>query len=146
MIISAKGIELVQHFEGLRLISYLDPVGIATIGYGHTGKEVKLGQKITNDEATRLLTLDLAHAEKTVDAAVKPEIEQHQFDALVSLVFNIGSGAFNKSTLLRLLNQRAVDAAADQFLRWDKAGGKTLLGLTHRRAAERQMFLGNPWT
>jgi lysozyme len=145
MITSQNGISLIQHFEGLRLKGYLDPIGIPTIGYGHTGRDVKVGQIITGDEATRLLTIDLGHAEVTVANYVRVELEQHQFDALVSFTFNLGSGNLRRSTLLTLVNAKRWHDASDEFPKWAKAGGKELPGLVHRRYAERLMFLGEPW-
>lgn len=139
---SQRGIDLIKSFEGLRLTAYPDP-GTGgdpwTIGYGHT-KGVKPGMKITENWAEELLRDDLAEFEAAVNGLVKVRLCQHQFDALVSLVFNIGPGAFSDSTLLRLLNAGLYDDAALQFVRWNKGGGKVLSGLTRRRMAERKLF------
>lgn len=140
MNISQQGIELIKKFEGIRYQAYLDSVGIPTIGVGHT-KGVVMGDKITDHQVDEFLRQDLESAEYAVNSLVKVELKQAQFDALVSLVFNIGSGAFSKSTLLKLLNKGRYDMAADQFPRWNLAGGKILLGLTKRRAAERLLFM-----
>ncbi|MHB0805997.1 lysozyme [Stutzerimonas nitrititolerans] len=136
---SQRGIDLIKSFEGLRLTAYDDGVGVQTIGYGHT-KGVKPGMKITENWAEELLRDDLAEFEAAVNGLVKVRLCQHQFDALVSLVFNIGPGAFSDSTLLRLLNAGLYDDAALQFVRWNKGGGKVLSGLTRRRMAERKLF------
>lgn len=140
--INKAGLELVKSFEGLRLKVYLDPVNILTVGYGHTGKELRLGQSITKEKAEELLKADLFSAESAVENCVVRKINDNQFSALVSFAFNVGNGAMKNSTLVKLLNQGAPkEAVADQFLRWNKAGGKALPGLTRRRRAERELFL-----
>lgn len=138
---SEAGIALIQGYEGLRLSAYRDSVGVLTIGYGHTGADVKQGMTITRDEAERLLRDDLHDAESAVEKAVRVPMTQGQFDALVSFVFNLGAGRLQTSTLLRKLNDRNYIGAADEFPRWNKAGGKVLAGLTARRGAERALFL-----
>lgn len=140
MIVSDKGIALIKQFEGLRLQAYQDTGGIWTIGVGHTGTDVVAGLMIDEDEAIRLLKSDLAAAESCVDESVEVEVSQAQFDALVSLTFNIGCNAFRASTLLRLLNAGSYDAAAKQFGRWSKDNGRILPGLVKRRAAEAELF------
>lgn len=122
--------------------AYQDSVGIWTIGYGHTGPDVFEGVTISQEQADRLLAVDLERFARTVEFAVTVPVGQHEFDALVSLTFNIGGGAFRKSTLLKKLNAGDRAGAAAQFARWNKAGGKTLAGLTRRRAAEAKLFLG----
>lgn len=141
MVISEKGLALIKQFESLRLATYKDSVGIPTIGWGHTGPEVKMGQKITQEEAVRLLRADVARFEKAVGRVVRVVLNQNQFDALVSFSFNVGAQALEDSTLLKKLNAGDVQGAADQFPRWNKAGGEVLAGLTRRRAAERSLFL-----
>ncbi|HCJ29398.1 MAG TPA: muraminidase [Pseudomonas sp.] len=139
---SQRGIDLIKSFEGLSLTAYPDPGTGAdpwTIGYGHT-KGVKQGMKITENWAEELLRDDLAEFEAAVNGMVKVRLCQHQFDALVSLTFNIGASAFSDSTLLRLLNSGMYDDAALQFQRWNRAGGNVLAGLTRRRMAERKLF------
>lgn len=131
---------MIEKFEGLRLSAYLDSVGIPTIGVGHTSG-VHLGETITAEDADNILAIDLHHAEQAIYNYVTVELDQNQFDALASLIFNIGGGAFSKSTLLKLLNGGDEVGAANQFLAWNKAGGKVLDGLTRRRAAERELFL-----
>ncbi len=138
---SDAGVALVQGYEGLRLTAYRDSVGVLTIGYGHTGADVKQGMTITRDEAERLLRDDLHDAETAVEKAVRVPMTQGQFDALVSFVFNLGAGRLQTSTLLRKLNDRNYIGAADEFPRWNKAGGEVLAGLTARRGAERALFL-----
>jgi lysozyme len=137
---SSAGIALIKQFEGERLTAYLCPAGILTVGVGHTGPDVKPGQKITSAESEALLRADLARFEKAVSAAVKVPLNQNQFDACVALAFNIGAGAFAGSTLVRLLNGKDYEGAAAQFERWNRAGGKALAGLTRRRAAEAALF------
>ena len=136
---SQRGIDLIKRFEGLRLRAYDDGVGIPTIGYGHTAG-VKPGMTITADQAVQFLREDLHSAERGIDRLVSVHLCQHQFDALASLVFNIGGTAFRDSTLLRKLNAGDYTGAAAQFERWVHGGGKILPGLVKRRAAERAMF------
>lgn len=138
---SAAGIDLIKRFEGCRLAAYLCPGGIATIGYGHTAT-AKLKQTITQQKAEELLRVDLVEREKTVAELVKVPIQQHQFDALVSLTYNIGIGNFKLSTLLKKLNAGNVAGASGQFLVWNRARGEVLPGLDRRRKAEREMFDG----
>ena len=142
MEISHRGIDLIKSFEGLRLSAYPDP-GTGghpwTIGVGHT-KGVHPGMTITEEQAEAFLRDDLHEFEAAVNGLVRVRLCQHHFDALVSLVFNIGPSAFADSTLLRLLNSGMYDDAALQFVRWNKAGGKVMAGLTRRRTAERMLF------
>jgi len=140
MKISQKGIELLKQLEGVRLVAYLDVAGIPTIGYGHT-KNVEMDDVITLERAEALLREDLNEAELCVERQVYFGLAPHQFDALVSLVFNIGVNAFRRSTLLKKLDKMDILGAADEFLRWNKAGGKVSKGLTKRRKIERDVFL-----
>ena len=143
--ISKIGIDLISSFEGIRLNAYDDGVGVWTIGIGTTiypnGTKVKKGDKCTQEQALEYLQHDLKSFEKTVSESVKVPLSQNQFDALVSLAYNIGSGAFKNSTLLKKLNAKDYAGAADQFLVWNKGGGKVLKGLVRRREAERALFL-----
>ena len=143
-----KGLALVKSFEGLCLNAYKCPANVWTIGYGHTGtvdgKPIKAGMKITNDKATELLRKDVSQFEKAVKSYVKVKINQNQFDALVSFAFNVGAGALQGSTILKMINQRKFISAARHFLDWNKArvnGKLTVLnGLTARREAEAALF------
>ena len=136
---SAQGIVLIKRHEGLRLKAYKCPAGVWTIGYGHTSG-VREGFVITEEEATVFLKSDLRTAENTVNAAL-PTINQNQFDALVSFVFNIGSGNFLKSTLLKKAKANPADATIQQeFLKWRLAGGKVLPGLEKRRKDEADLY------
>lgn len=147
MTTSAEIKNFIKSHEGLRLNAYRDPVGIWTIGYGHTAS-AKPGQVITRAQADNLFLKDVQEAEKAVKSLVKVPLNQNQFGALVSFVFNAGAFKFRGSTLLRKLNAGDYKGAADEFLRWDKAGCNTgagcqrLPGLTKRRAEERNFFLG----
>lgn len=145
MTINQDGLDLIKSFEGLYLDAYLDPVDIWTIGYGHI-QGVYEGMTITEVQAEELLRKDLAEFEGYVYKAVQVSINDNQFSALVSFTFNLGAGSLFESTLLKLLNQRDFHGAADQFPRWNKAGGQELPGLTRRRNAERALFLGEDWT
>ena len=143
MRISDAGVELVKRWEGLRLRAYLCPAGVPTIGYGHTktvtARDVNRKRLITHDEAEALLRSDLEAFEAVVNKT--PGLTQHQFDACVSLAFNIGASAFQRSTLRRLLLAGQHAAAAEQFGRWIRAKGQVLPGLISRRADERRLFL-----
>jgi len=144
MQINQTGLDLIKRFEGLRLEAYQDVAGIWTIGYGHI-KTAKPGMKITEKEAEDLLRDDLKDAENAVQSPVKVPVNDNEFSALVSLVFNIGRGAFGKSTALKLLNKDDRIAAADAIELWNKStvGGKKVVipGLVARRAAEKGLFL-----
>jgi lysozyme len=140
MNISQRGIDLIKSFEGCKLQAYKDAVGVTTIGYGST-EGVTMGDTITQDEAENLLKEDVRRFEDCVNAYVDVPITQNQFDALVCFAFNVGCNALKNSTLLRLLNGgEEIGVVAPQFLRWDKAGGKPLAGLTRRRQAESVLF------
>ncbi|MDM3502442.1 lysozyme [Enterobacter hormaechei] len=142
---SDKGIALIKQFEGCKLTAYQDSVGVWTIGYGWTqpvdGKSIRAGMTIKQETAERLLKTGLVSYESDVSRLVKVGLTQGQFDALVSFTYNLGSRSLSTSTLLRKLNAGDYTGAADEFLRWNKAGGKVLNGLTRRREAERALFL-----
>jgi len=142
MKISPKGLAVIKQFEGLRLTAYKCPAGVLTIGYGSTGAHVKPGMKITEQEAERLLLDDLSRFEVGVHEVIKQPLTQGQFDALVSFSFNVGLGALRESTLAAKLKAGDVVGAANEFARWNKAGGKVLPGLVKRREAERDLFVG----
>jgi lysozyme len=133
---------IVKRFEGLRLNAYVCPAGKLTIGWGHT-KTVKPGQVITEEEAEDLLFDDVTEFAVGVQKLVKVPVTQSQYDAMVSLAFNIGLGAFGGSTLLRKVNSNDFAGAAEEFPRWNRGGGKVLSGLVKRRAAERALFIQN---
>jgi lysozyme len=146
MNIGNKGLRLIKEFEGCKLTAYKCPAGVWTIGIGSTrysdGSVVKKGQTLANEEAALLLlSKTLASYEHAVNA-IKVDLTQNEFDALVSLTYNIGARNLANSTLVKML--KAGDSKAEiakQFLRWDKAGGKPLAGLTRRRNAEAELFL-----
>lgn len=139
---SQSGLELIKEFEGVRFEAYDDGVGVWTIGVGHT-KGVKIGDMATEEQVDQWIREDLSEAESAVNSALEGiPLTQNQFDSLVSLTFNIGGGAFSNSTLVKMLKARDIQQAADQFLVWNRAGGRVLKGLQRRRAAEREMFLG----
>ena len=146
MQISDKGIALIKQFEGCKLTAYQDSVGVWTIGYGWTkpvdGKPIRAGMTIKQETAERLLKTGLVSYENDVSRLVKVDLTQGQFDALVSFTYNLGARSLSTSTLLRKLNAGDYAGASDEFLRWNKAGGKVLNGLTRRREAERALFLG----
>lgn len=144
MKVSSNGLALIKQFEGFRAQAYICPAGVLTIGYGSTGKHVKRGQVITEAEATALLIKDAARFERAVHA-LGLKLTQNQFDALVSLAFNIGTGNFASSTLVKRLKAGDMAGAAAQFAVWNKARVKGVLialpGLTRRRTAEAALFV-----
>lgn len=140
---SASGIDLICSFEGLKLNAYDDGVGVWTIGYGTTvinGVKVKKGDTCTVEQAKSYMASDLKKFEAAVNK-VTVALNQNQFDALVSLAYNIGTSAFANSTLLKKLNSGDYKGAAAQFDVWVKAGGKRMQGLVNRRATEKALFL-----
>jgi len=142
----AKNIDLIIKFEGFSSVPYLCPASIPTIGFGSTryvdGTKVKLiDMPITEVEAMELLRETLVNFEKCINKNVKVPINQNQFDSLVSFTYNVGCGNFEKSTLLKKLNEEDYVGASDEFVRWNKANGVPLRGLTARRLAERDLFL-----
>lgn len=145
MKLSAKGYELIRHYEGCRLNAYPDTGGVWTIGYGATtyedGTPVKKGDVITQERANQLLPNLVAKRERMVERNVTATLTQSKFDSLVSFVYNIGEGAFKASTLLKLLNGGSPDRhVAPQFHRWNKDNGRVLKGLIKRRASEAHLF------
>lgn len=141
---SADGIKLIKDFEGERLGAYLCPAGVWTIGYGHTDAagppKVVPGMVITKREAEDILRRDLLKYEVAVDRAVSVPLTPNQFDALVSFCYNVGAGAFSKSTLVKKLNRGDYDAVPAELMKWNKANGKELSGLTRRRRAEAALW------
>lgn len=143
MEISLNGLNQIKKHEGFSNTVYNDVAGLPTIGYGHllTPAERLAGLRyVTEAEATRLLASDVATAEAAVNSLVKVPLTQNQFDALVSFVYNVGSGAFSRSTMLKRLNAGDYAGAADQFKVWRLAGGKVVQGLVNRRTAEAALF------
>lgn len=138
---SNRGIELIKRLEGFAPQAYLCPASVWTIGYGHTS-DVKSGDVVTEAQADELLRIDLKRAEKAVNAE-NLQINQCQFDALVSFVFNVGVGSFTRSTLLRKVKGNSNDATiADEFRKWMHAGNVILPGLQMRREAEIKRYYG----
>ena len=138
---SQRGIDLIKSFEGLRLEPYKDQAGVWTCGYGFTGPEVKQGVAWTLKQAEDALAGRIRAIDGILAKAIVPRLTQNQWDALVSLCYNIGQGAFRGSTLLRLVNQRDFPGAAEEFLKWDHVGGVVNAGLLKRRQVERALFL-----
>lgn len=140
---SQAGIDLITAHEGCVLHAYPDPATGGwpyTIGFGST-RNVQPGMVITHDQAVERLKEDLEDSERTITRLVTAQLDQHQFDALVSFVFNVGAGNFTKSTLLKKLNAHDFAGASQEFLKFTRAAGKVMKGLTIRREAERRLFL-----
>ena len=136
---SDNGIEFIKKHEGLRLKAYLCPAGKWTIGYGHT-KGVKPGQVVTKEEAERLLREDLIVVENEINRH-NLNINQNQFDALASFVYNVGVGNFRTSTLLKKIKANPNDKTiANKFKRWVYSNGKRLPGLVKRREEEAELY------
>jgi len=140
--ISQKGLNMIKQFEGLRLTAYRCSANVLTIGYGHTGSDVKEAMTITQAQADELLKSDVKKFEIGVSAlTVGISLTQNQYDALVSFAFNVGLGALQSSTLLKKLRENPKDKTiANEFARWNKAGGAVVAGLTNRRAQESQLY------
>lgn len=141
---SDEGIALIKSFEGCELKAYRCSANVLTIGYGHTAC-VTEGEEISELHAEELLREDLNEFEEHVRRAVKVELDQNQFDALVSWTFNLGPGNLRSSTLLRLLNEGKHEEVPGQMARWNRAGGKVLEGLKRRREAEGLLWQGKDW-
>jgi lysozyme len=149
---SRRGESLIQEFENcIKAVSgrrghfttYVCPAGVLTIGWGHTnanGRQFKAGDVWTQGECDAALREDIAVAERAVRRRVKVALTQSQFDALAAFIMNCGEGNFAKSTLLRKINAKDFEGAADEFAKWNRGGGKVLRGLTRRRAAEAALF------
>ena len=144
--VSKKGLDLIKKFEGLKLKPYLCSAGVPTIGYGNTlyenGKKVSLKDSvITESRATELLSYSLKNLEQQVASFCRDDINQNQFDALVSFAFNLGPYNLKSSTLLKKVNKNPKDPTIrDEFMRWTKAGGKVLKGLVERRKTEADLY------
>jgi GH24 family phage-related lysozyme (muramidase) len=141
-----RGLKLIKEFEGCKLTAYICPAGVWTIGVGSTrysdGSAVKKGQTLANEEAALLLLSKTLTSYEHAVNAIKVDLTQNEFDALVSLTYNIGAGNLASSTLVKMLKAGDPKSEiAQQFLRWDKANGKPLAGLTRRRNAEAELFL-----
>lgn len=181
MNISDNGIKFIGNFEGLyrygkspkyapktaqlhledpsKIYTYIDPIKLPTIGYGHlitstelinnkiviNGEVCVLTQGLTIKQVNDLKRQDLVRFVNAVNTNVKVNLTQNMFDALVSWAFNVGVGAVSNSgsTLIRVLNQKNYIAASNEFVKWNRAGGKVLKGLTNRRLAEKALFLKN---
>ncbi len=139
MTYSKTGIRLTERFEGCRLTAYPDTGGVWTIGYGHT-RGVHEGMTCTREQAQAWLKEDIQAASDAVNRLVQISLKQSEFDALVDFVFNLGAGAFARSTMLKDLNAGNLAAAAMQFPLWDHDAGRVLAGLLHRRLAEEAEF------
>lgn len=135
--------ETIKKFEGLRLKAYQDGGGVWTIGYGQTGPTIKNGVIWTAEQAEAALEHYLFALESVLEGLIDAQVTENQMAALTSLAYNIGTSAFAKSTLLRLLNAGDYESAADQFLVWRKDNGRIIADLVKRRAAERALFLRN---
>lgn len=140
---SAAGRHFIEQWEGLFLHTYNDGVGVPTIGYGHTSAagppQVHYGMVITQTQADQILAADLAHVENDVNRLVKVELNQNQFDTLVSFHFN--TGGLGRSNVLRAVNNRQFNEVPGDLMMWNHAGGRVMLGLTRRRKAEGVLFM-----
>lgn len=141
MELSTEGLELLKRSEGFRSRAYLDMAGFPTIGFGHRVlPHEAFPDGIEEARAAEILAADVREAEQAVERLVKVELTQGQFDALTDFCFNLGAGRLAASTLLRVLNSGCYDAARQQLLRWDKAGGELNTGLKARRVAEFELW------
>ncbi len=142
MNISASGIDFIKSFEGFSATPYKDGAGFPTVGYGHKMlKGETFPDGVDTDSALSLLETDLQPVVSIISSLVKTPLTQNEFDALCSLAYNIGCGAFRNSTLLKCLNENDFDKASAEFTKWDHAGGEVVDGLLRRREAEQELFL-----
>ncbi len=144
MNISAEGLSLIKKFEGCELEAYKDAVGVPTIAYGRT-KNVNMGDTCTQEQAEEWLQEEMNEYEGYINDQVNVVLEQNQFDALVSWVYNLGPSNLSSSTMLKVLNEGKYNDVPAQIKRWNKAGGKVLEGLTRRREAEALLFQNKEW-
>jgi lysozyme len=144
MKISSEGLDLIKKFEGLELTAYKCAAGVWTIGYGHT-KDVQEGDEWSESHANHMLEVELEEFEGYINDNVTVALSQHQFDALVSWVYNLGPANLKASTMLKVLNSGDYEGVPAQIQRWNKAGGKVLEGLIRRRKAESLLFMGRDW-
>ncbi len=147
MKITPEGLDLIRQHEGLRLKAYRDPVGVWTIGYGHTGAagkpDVSAGLRITKEDAEKFLRRDVEGCVREIASVIRRPLNAQQFSALVSFCYNIGSSNFRKSSVLAAVNAGDLDAVPRRLALWTKAGGRVLPGLVRRRADEAALFVGN---
>lgn len=146
MKISQKGLDLIKHYEGCHYEPYKDPIGLYTVGYGHLigdGKSLPIEwfRKFTQEEVDALLKKDLERFERGVLRLCPNNLTQPRFDALVCFAFNVGLGNLQSSTLRQKHNRSDVFGASQEFLKWNKAGGKILRGLSRRRESESALYL-----
>ena len=142
MKVGEKGLALIKESEGLRLKAYKCPAGVLSVGFGHTGKDVVAGMEISESRAVALLKQDLRVAEVYLNS-LGINFSQNAFDSLCSFIYNLGVGAFSKSTLRKKIVAKADDEAiTDEIVKWVNAGGKPLIGLKRRRVKEANLFLG----
>lgn len=147
--ISKNGVVLIKHFEGFSATKYDDGVGVMTIGYGHAIKKGEVFDKpISMQEAEAILIKDLATVDVAISKWVTVPLNQNQYDAIGSFIFNLGTGNFAGSTLLKKLNAKDYEGASKEFIRWNKGRVKGVLvempGLTRRRLAEQKLFTTGP--
>ena len=146
MNINEAGLSIIKYYEGWSSRPYKCPAGIATIGYGSTwdinGEKVNMNhKKVTKEQGEALLLRELRHVDHAIKKLVKAELTENMYSSLASIIYNIGSGNFQRSTLRMKLNRGWYEAAADECPKWRRAGGRILKGLVKRRAKERELFL-----
>lgn len=139
---SKKAEDLIKRFEECRLKAYKCPAGVWTIGWGTTGPGIRENLTISQSTADGLLKAHILDLSLELTDLLGNKLEQNEFDAIISLIYNIGMGAFKKSTMCHLLLEKQTAKAALEFERWVYANGKKLPGLVKRREAEKELFLG----
>ena len=144
--ISQNGLNFISSFEGFRTNVYQDSKGVWTIGFGSTydlnGKPITAQTlPVTREVALKMLLAHLKGVESFMQKTVAILLNQNEYDAICSFIYNVGSGNFQKSTLLKKLNLSDRAGAANEFIKWNKSGGKIIAGLTRRRIAEKELFL-----
>lgn len=142
---SKKALDIIKKWESMRLNAYLDPIGIPTIGYGtikyENGAKVKMGEKVTQKRADELLDFEAGKKAREINKLLKKELNQNQYDAILSFSYNVGTGALGKSTLLKKINVSPCDPTIKgEFMKWIYAGGQKFSGLENRRKEEAALY------
>lgn len=141
MKLNQAGIDLIKQFEGCKLTVYPDVGGLPTVGYGHMDRKLNIGDKITQDQADKYLASDLGACAKALQKLITVDLTDNQFSAIVAFAYNVGIGAFDRSTMHKLLNAGGINSVSCEFEKWDKVNGVEVQGLKNRRLAEKKLFL-----
>lgn len=140
VVVGAVGLTMIQDHEGLRTRTYIDPVGIPTVCWGHTGQYAVRGAKYTREECEAILLWDVQRHREGIERCITYDLNRNQWDAVTSFAFNIGVGGTCRSTMVRKINRGDLSGASREFPKWKYAGGRVFRGLVRRRAEEQKLF------